>query len=148
MDFESEIKNVIEALTISDYFFDRNFEEIWETGLEAVVARIKFNDQEKVLTSLSGGNTSTPIFCTKSFMSLKNRMQESEKIESLWITLDRKHGNLNLKFDASIIEYLEILIKYGIRFNEEDMNSALEIYEKYERRFDQQIEEKDKIAIC
>ena len=75
-------------------------------------------------------------------------MQESEKIESLWITLDRKHGNLNLKFDASIIEYLEILIKYGIRFNEEDMNSALEIYEKYERRFDQQIEEKDKIAIC
>ena len=148
MDFESEIKNVIEALTISDYFFDRNFEEIWDMGLEAIVARIKFNDQEKVLTSLSGENTSTPIFCTKTFMSLKNRMQESEKIESLWITMDRKRGNLNLKFDASNIEYLEILIKYGIRFNEADMNSALEIYEKYERRFNQQIEEKDRIAIC
>ncbi len=46
MDFEAEIKNVIEALTISDYFFDRDFNEIWEMGLEAVVTRIKFNDEE------------------------------------------------------------------------------------------------------
>lgn len=50
MDFEAEIKNVIEALTISDYFFDRDFNEIWEMGLEAVVTRIKFNDEERVLT--------------------------------------------------------------------------------------------------
>lgn len=65
MDFEAEIRNVIEALTISDYFFDRDFNEIWKMGLEAVVARIKFNDKEKVLTSLSGENTSTPIFVQK-----------------------------------------------------------------------------------
>lgn len=147
MDFEAEIRNVIEALTISDYFFDRDFNEIWKMGLEAVVARIKFNDQERVLTSLSGENTSTPIFCTKTFMSLKNRMEESERIETLWITMDRKKGNLNLKFDASNMEYLEILIKYGIRFNETDMNSALDIYEKYETELNQQIAESSKIAI-
>lgn len=147
MDFEAEIRNVLEALTISDYFFDRDFNEIWKMGLEAVVARVKFNDEEKVLTSLSGENTSTPIFCTKTFMSLKNRMEESERIETLWITMDRKKGNLNLKFDASNMEYLEILIKYGIRFNEADMNSALEIYEKYETKLNQQIAGRSKIAI-
>lgn len=148
MDFEGEIRNVLESLAISDYFFDRDFNEIWEMGLEAVVARVKFNDEEKVLTSLSGENTSTPIFCTKTFMSLKNRMEESERIETLWITMDRKKGNLNLKFDASNMEFLEILIKYGIRFNEEDMNSALEIYEKYETKLNQQIARHSKIAIC
>lgn len=147
MDFEAEIRNVLEGLAISDYFFDRNFDEIWKMGLEAVVARVKFNDEEKVLTSLSGENTSTPIFCTKTFMSLKNRMEESERIETLWITMDRKRGNLNLKFDASNMEYLEILIKYGIRFNEADMNSALEIYEKYETKLNQQVAEHSKIAI-
>lgn len=147
MDFEAEIRNVLEGLAISDYFFDRDFNEIWKMGLEAVVARVKFNDEEKVLTSLSGENTSTPIFCTKTFMSLKNRMEESERIETLWITMDRKKGNLNLKFDASNMEYLEILIKYGIRFNEADMNSALEIYEKYETKLNQQITGHSKIAI-
>lgn len=147
MEFKAEVRNVVEALTISDYFFDRDFNEIWKMGLEAVVARIKFNDEEKVLTSLSGENTSTPIFCTKTFMSLKKRMEESEKIETLWITMDRKRGNLNLKFDASDAEYLGILIKYGIRFNETDMNSALNIYEKYEADLNQQTTEGSEIAI-
>lgn len=40
MDFEAEIRNVLEGLAISDYFFDRNFDEIWKMGLEAVVARV------------------------------------------------------------------------------------------------------------
>ena len=83
MDFEAEVRNVLEGLAISDYFFDRDFDEIWKMGLEAVVARVKFNDEERVLTSLSGENTSAPIFCTKTFMSLKNRMEEAERIETL-----------------------------------------------------------------
>lgn len=48
-DFNGEIKNVLESLTISDYFFDRNYDEIWEMGLEAVISRIKFNDKKKFL---------------------------------------------------------------------------------------------------
>ena len=147
MDFEAEIRNVIEALTISDYFYDRSFDEIWKMGLEAVVARIKFNDKEQVLTSLSGENTSAPIFCTKTFMSFNNRMEESERTETLWITMNRKKGNLNLKFDATNMEYLGILIKYGIRFNEADMNSALDLYEKYESELNQKIADDSKIAI-
>lgn len=65
MDFEAEVRNVLEGLAISDYFFDRDFDEIWKMGLEAVVARVKFNDEERVLTSLSGENTSAPIFALR-----------------------------------------------------------------------------------
>ena len=147
MNFEAEIRNALECLAISDYFYNKNFDEIWNLGLEAVVARVKFNDEEKVLTSLSGENTSTPIFCTKTFMALKNRMEERKQIEILWVTMERKRGNLNLKFDASNTEHLEILIRYGIRFNERDMNSALEIYEKYEEKLSQQIAEHCEIAV-
>ncbi len=147
MEFEAEIRNVLETLTVSDYFFNRDFDEIWKMGLKAVVARVKFNDKESVLTSLSGENTATPIFCTKTFMSLKNRIEESERIETLWITMNRKRGNLNLKFDASNTEYLGILIKYGIRFNEADMNLALSIYENYEKEFIKQTETNSRIAV-
>lgn len=147
MNFEAEIRNTLECLAISDYFYDKNFDEIWNLGLEAVVARVKFNDEEKVLTSLSGENTSAPIFCTKTFMALKNRMEETKQIEILWVTMERKRGNLNLKFDAFNTEYLEMLIRYGIRFNERDMNSALEIYEKYEEKLNQQITRRCEIAV-
>ena len=147
MNFEAEIRNTLECLAISDYFYDKNFDEIWNLGLEAVVARVKFNDEEKVLTSLSGENTSAPIFCTKTFIALKNRMEETKQIEILWVTMERKRGNLNLKFDASNTEHLEILIRYGIRFNERDMNSALEIYEKYEEKLNQQITRRCEIAV-
>lgn len=147
MKYEAEIRNVIEALSISDYFHEKEFDEIWKMGLEAVVARVKFNDEERVLTSLSGEDTAVPIFCTKTFMTLKQRMEDSEKIETLWITMDRKKGNLNLKYDAMNQEYLEILIRYGIRFNETDMNSALDMYTKYEERLSEQVTEHRQIAI-
>ena len=147
MEFDEEIKNVIEGLVISDHFYNKKFDEIWTMGLEAVVAKVKFNDNEQVLTSLSGENTSVPIFCTKTFINLKKRMEESERIETLWITMDRKHGNLNLKFDATNPEYLEVLIKYGIRFNQEDMDSALEIYKKYESKIITEAKVNNQVAI-
>ena len=53
MNFEAEIRNILECLAISDYFYDKNFDEIWNLGLEAVVARVKFNDEEKVLTDFT-----------------------------------------------------------------------------------------------
>lgn len=81
-------------------------------------------------------------------MSLKNRIRETKRIEILWIAMNREKGHLNLKFDASDQEYLEILItNYGIRFNETDMKSALKIYEKYEAELTQEITGKSKIAV-
>lgn len=151
LDFKGEIRNVLENLVISDYFFNRSYNEIWEAGLEAIISRIKFNDKEEVLTSLNAENTEAPIFCTKTFMSLKNRMEETKRIETLWIAMDRENGqkgHLNLKFDASDQEYLGILIaNYGIRFNEADMNSTLRIYGKYEEEFTQKDTGKGKRAV-
>lgn len=133
MNFNAELRNVVEGLAINDYFFQKDFSEIWSMGLEAVVARIRFNDRERVLTSLKGENTVTPIFVTKTFMTLRERMNESEMVDAIWIATDRDNGNLNLRYDSSNSGYLEILIRYGIRFCENDMNSALRIYDKYER---------------
>ena len=151
LDYEGELKNVLESLAISDHFFNRSYDEIWEMGLEAVISRIKFNDKEKVLASLKAEDTETPIFCTKTFMSLKTRMQETERIESLWIAMDREKGqkgHLNVRFDASDQEYLGLLItNYSIRFNESDMNIILRIYDKYEAKSNKRDTGKGKMAV-
>ena len=89
-DIESEIRNIVDGLIISDFFCDIRFDSMWDKELEAVVTRIKFNDKEQVLTSLSGENTETPICYTKTFMTLRERMEETEKIECLWIYLNDK----------------------------------------------------------
>ena len=151
LDFKGELKNVLECLAISDHFFDRSYDEIWGMGLEAVISRIKFNDKERVLASLKAEDTETPIFCTKTFMSLKTRMEETERIESLWIAMGREkgqRGHLNVRFDASDQEYLGLLItNYSIRFNELDMNIILGIYDKYEAKSNQGDTKKCKMAI-
>lgn len=152
LDFEGELKNVLESLAISDHFFNRSYAEIWEMGLEAVISRIRFNDKEKVLASLKVEDTETPIFCTKTFMSLKTRMQETERIESLWIAMDREkrqRGHLNVRFDASDQGYLGLLItNYSIRFNESDMDIILRIYDKYEEKSNKRDTRKGKVAVC
>lgn len=151
LDYEGELKNVLESLAISDHFFNRSYDEIWEMGLEAVISRIKFNDKEKVLASLKAEDTETPIFCTKTFMSLKTRMQETKRIESLWIAMDREkgqRGHLNVRFDASDQEYLGLLVtNYSIRFNESDMNIILRIYDKYEAKSNKKDTGKGKMAV-
>lgn len=151
LDFKGELKNVLECLSISDHFFNRSYDEIWGMGLEAVISRIRFNDKERVLASLKAEDTETPIFCTKTFMSLKTRMEETERIESLWIAMGREkgqRGHLNVRFDASDQEYLGLLItNYSIRFNESDMNIILGIYEKYEAKSNQKDTGKGKMAV-
>ena len=78
-------------------------------------------------------------------------MEETERIESLWIAMDREkgqRGHLNVRFDASDQEYLEILISnYGMRFNEADMSLILRMYKKYESKSNQEDTGKDKVAV-
>lgn len=132
MEFADEIKKALERLSISDYFYDRSYNEIWNMGIDAIIARIKFNDNENILTSLSGEESEKPIFCTKTFMYLKKSMEDSKLVERLWVVKNRNKGTLKIKYDATDDEYLGILIGFGIRYNEEDLNAALEIYKNYE----------------
>lgn len=132
MDFSDEIKKAIERLAISDYFFDRSYSDIWNMGIDTIIARIKFNDMENVLTSLSGEDSEKPIFCTKTFMYLKKSMEESKLVERLWIVKNRNRGTINVRYDATEDEYLGILIRSGIRYTEDDLNAIMEIYRDYE----------------
>ena len=132
MEVADELHKALERLVIGDYFFDKSFDEIWNMGVDAIIARIKFNDSENVLTSLSGEESEKPIFCTKTFMYLKKSMEDSKLVEKLWVVKSRFKGKLNVRYDASDERFLGILIRSGIRYTEEDLETALEIYKKYE----------------
>lgn len=133
LDFEDEIYKVIEKLCVSDFFYDVPYEDIWGlTGVEAVISKIRFNDIEHVLTSLSGEDSSVPIFCTKTFMALKKSLEDAEMVERLWVEKSRSKGRLSLSFDATKEEYFSVRVLSGIRFKEEDLIVAEEIYKQYE----------------
>ena len=71
-DFQEELKKVIEKLCICDYFYDVQYETaVWGMGVEMIVSKIKFQDIEHVLTIMSSESSQMPIFCTKTFLSLK-----------------------------------------------------------------------------
>lgn len=144
LDFEDEIHKLIEKLTVCDYFFDRSYEEIWNMGVDVIIAKIRFNDAEHVLTSLSGEATEVPIFCTKTFMALIKSMEDAEVVERIWISKNRIRGKLDLRYDATNDEYLGIMILSNIRFKEEDLLAALEIYRGYESKVIGQITAEDK----
>lgn len=147
MQFEREIYNDVEGLAINDYFFEKKFSDIWDMGIEGIVARIRFKDGEKVITSLKGENTVMPIFVTKTFMTLRERMNAEKRVEAIWIALAREKSNLNLKYDAADADYLEIWIRYGIKFREDDMQMALRIYDKYEEQVFESVEKQIENAV-
>lgn len=133
MNFEEEIRNNIESLVICDYFHKVDYRSLYNSELEAVLSRIKFNDAEQVLTSLTGENGSTPIIFTKTFLALKRRMKDSKKTEVVWLAIKRDKGRIKVKYDAQNIDYLEIMINsYDIDYKSEDLVKILERYEKYE----------------
>lgn len=139
LDFADEMHKLIEKLVVSDYFYDMPYEAVWKMGIDTIISRIRFNDVEHVLTSLSGEESEMPVFCTKTFMSLKKSMEDAELVERLWIAKDRTRGKLSLKYDATKDEYLGILILSNIRFKQEDLVAAMEIYKKYESENNEQV---------
>ncbi|RGB82645.1 hypothetical protein DW097_24595 [Enterocloster clostridioformis] len=144
MEFSDEIQKALERLAVSDYFYNRSYEEIWDMGVNAVIAKIKFNDNENILTSLSGEESDKPIFCTKTFMYLKKSMEDSKLVERLWVVKNRNRGTLNVRYDATDEEYLGVMIRSGIRYTVEDLEAALEIYKNYESRTIKTIAKNDK----
>ena len=54
---------------------------------------------------------------------------------------------MNLKYDAADADYLEIWIRYGIKFREDDMQMALRIYDKYEEQVFESVEKQIENAV-
>lgn len=131
IDFADELYKLLEKVVVSDYFYNIKYEEIWNMGVDTIISRIRFNDTEHVLTSMSGEASELPIFCTKTFMALKKSMEDAKYVERLWIAKSRKKGKLELKYDAFSDNYLDVLILSQIRYTQNDLNIAMEIYEDY-----------------
>ena len=133
LDFEDELQKALEKLCVSDFFYDIPYEMVWEMeGIDTIISKIRFNDVEHILTSLSGEASEVPIFCTKTFMALKKSMEDAETVERLWIVKNRSRGKLSLSYDATKEEFLAIRILSNIRFKQKDLLAAEEIYNQYE----------------
>lgn len=65
-------------------------------------------------------------------MALKKSLEDAEMVERLWIEKSRSKGRLSLSFDATKEEYFSVRVLSGIRFKEEDLIVAEEIYKQYE----------------
>ena len=127
-DFQEELKKVMEKLCICDYFYDVQHETaVWEMG----VSKIKFQDVEHVLTIMSSESSQIPVFCTKTFLSLKKSLEDAKVVDRLWIEKSRTRGKLSLAYNAAKDEFLEIGIQSRIRFKREDLEIAEEIYNQY-----------------
>lgn len=148
LDFEDEIQKVLEKLYVSDFFYDVPYESVWNMeGIDTIISKIRFNDVEHVLTSLSGEATEVPIFCTKTFMALKKSMEDAEMVERLWIVKERDRGKLSLSYDATKEEFLGIRILSNIRFKQADLLVAEEIYNQYETGIITKVTETDQRVV-
>ncbi|WP_370811330.1 hypothetical protein [Anaerobutyricum hallii] len=65
-------------------------------------------------------------------MVLKKSLEDAEMVERLWVEKSRSKGRLSLSFDATKEEYFSVRVLSGIRFKEEDLIVAEEIYKQYE----------------
>lgn len=65
-------------------------------------------------------------------MVLKKSLEDAEMVERLWVEKSRSKGRLRLSFDATKEEYFSVRVLSGIRFKEEDLIVAEEIYKQYE----------------
>ena len=98
-----------------------------------IVSKIKFKDLEHVLTILSSETSEIPVFCTKTFLSLKKSLEDVKLVDRLWIEHDRARGKIELSYDATKEQYVGIKVLSNIRFTSEDLGLAEEIYNLYEQ---------------
>jgi len=131
-DLHDEIQKVLEKMAVSDYFYNLPYEEIWKLGVNTIISRIRFNDVEHVLTSLSGEESEMPIFCTKTFMALKKSMEDAKLVERLWVVERRDRSFLRFRYDATNELYLELILLNNARFKREHLQIIMEMYDSYD----------------
>ena len=68
----------------------------------------------------------------KNIYGIEKSLEDAEMVERLWVEKSRSKGRLSLSFDATKEEYFSVRVLSGIRFKEEDLIVAEEIYKQYE----------------
>lgn len=134
MDIKYELNNMLQNLTVSDYLFNKDEDNIWETGINTIITCIRFNDSKNATASLSGENRSKHIFNSKAFMDLRNALEVVKNVKSLSIAYKKNRGSMRVKYDAELDDCLKILVLSHRNYNEEDFITIWERYNVNENR--------------
>lgn len=134
MDIKDELVKLLQRLAVSDYFFNRDYEEVRNMGISAIINSVKFNDKEDILTIVSGAEKRKPVFCSKSFLVLLKSIDEAKEVKTIWISFKYNKKTIIVKYDASKDKYyIEIGMLSNLKdFSEKEFRYILEVIERYE----------------
>lgn len=149
MDVKDELLKLIQRISVSDYFMNREYEEAWEMGISAMVNSVKFNDREDILAVISGAEKRKPVFGAKSFLVLLRSLEESKAVETIWIAFKYNKKLLRVNYDASKNDYyLEIgLLSNQREFTRDEFEYIWEVLTRYESDDNLQIEKMDRAIV-
>ncbi len=132
IDLKDELIKLLQRLVVSDFFLLREFDDVWEMNLSAIITCIRFNDTENITARLTGENRKKAIFCSKTFMSLLKSIEEVQEVEALWIAYEKDRGTVELKYDATNRKYLCVMILSQRCYSGKDFSLMWEMFKKYE----------------
>lgn len=149
MDIKDELLKLIQRLTVSDYFMNREFSEVWDMGISAIVNSVKFNDKDNVLAVVSGEDKRKPVFCAKSFLVLLKSIEDSKEVDTIWIAFKYDKKTIRINYDASNDDYyLEIGVLSNQRnFTQKEFEYIWEILTRYESDDNTKIEKVDRAIV-
>lgn len=134
INIEKELKNLVTRAIVSDYFFSRNYDEVWNMGLSAIINSVKLSELDSSITIVKSENNTKPIFCSKPFLMLLSAMENSKQVDTLSITFLLRNKRFRVTYDATEEEYIGIGILSGqTDFSEDDYEVIWEMLKKYEK---------------
>lgn len=134
INIENELKNLVTRAIVSDYFFSRNYDEVWNMGLSAIINSVKLSELDSSITIVKSENNTKPIFCSKPFLMLLSAMENSKQVDTLSITFLLRKKKFRVTYDATEEEYIGIGILSGqTDFSQEDYEVIWEMLKKYEK---------------
>lgn len=102
------------------------------SGME-IIKIIRKVSKIPIIIITASETSEIPVFCTKTFLSLKKSLEDVKLVDRLWIEHDRARGKIELSYDATKEQYVGIKVLSNIRFTSEDLGLAEEIYNLYEQ---------------
>lgn len=131
---QNELNNLVTRAIVSDYFFKRKYDAVWDMGLSAIVNSVKLSELDNSITIVKSENNNKPVFCGKPFLMLLGAMENSNKVDSLCISFTHRDKKFRVSYDASKEDYISI----GILSNQEDFCAndykvIWEMLKKYEK---------------
>ncbi|URZ03034.1 hypothetical protein [Clostridium felsineum] len=149
MDIKDELLKLIQRVSVADYFMNRDYDEVWNMGISAIVNSVKFNDKEDVLAVVSGAEKREPVFCAKSFLVLLKSIEESKAVDTIWISFKYDNKTMRINYDASKDDYyLEIgLLSSQRNFTQKEFEYIWGVLTRYESDDNTKIEKMDRAIV-